>query len=1103
MRDKNRRPVLPTLHRRTKERLSRNLLSPDEVDSRRVLHDLQLHQIKLEMRNEELARVRDETVTLLEEYADLYDFAPVGYFTLDREGVIHKVNLAGTALVGIERDYLVKRRFGLLLSPDMRPGFDASLRKVFEGKGKEPHQVKLLRKDGQSLWVHIEARISASGEECLAAVIDVTERKRAEEELQESEARYRSLFGNMLNGFAYCQMLFEQGRPTDFVYLNVNSAFETLTGLKDVTGRRVSEVIPGLRESDPGLFEVYGRVALTGTPERFETYVEALGMWFSVSVYSPRREYFVAIFDVISERKQIEHAQLFLLECGTSGEDFFQSLARYLAVRLGMDFVCIDRLEGDLLSAKTVAVYFDGKFEDNVAYTLMETPCGDVVGKTICSFPSGVRHLFPQDAVLQEMVAEGYMGATLWSSRRRPIGLIAMISRKPLVNPHLAESILKLVTIRAAGELERAEGREALVRAKEEWERTFASVPDMIAILDKDLRIVRVNQAIALRLGVSAEEVIGLYCFEVMHGSSEPPDFCPHSRTMKDGRPHIEEIRDDRLGGDFVVSIIPLYDNQGEISGSVHIAHDITQRKQVEEALREAHAELEQRVQERTAELERQAELLDLAHDAIIVRDTRGRIVYWNAGAEITYGWSKDEALGNTVDNLLKTTYPSSLQEIVYVVYREGRWEGELTHTGKDGRQIVVLSRWTLRRGGAGASGEMLEINRDITARKAVEAQLRQAHKMEAVGTLAGGIAHDFNNILSAIMGFTEMAIEDVPDRPQVEGNLRHVMQSAIRARDLVKQILAFSRKTEQTTRSPMSLSPVIRETAELLRASIPSFIEIVLSETVTSDTILADPVEVQQILMNLATNASYAMEEKGGVLEIRLTDIDFPPNVPSRQSDLAPGKYIELTVRDEGAGMTAEVTKRVFEPFFTTREVGRGTGLGLAVVYGIVKGLQGSITVDSEPGVGSTFRVLLPKAVTDGNEVQGETAESPKGTERILFVDDEELLVLMNRERLVGLGYEVEATTSSLEALRIFEREPDRFDLVIADYTMPRMTGVGLAGKLLKIRPAIPIILCTGYSDGISKEKALAAGIREFLMKPIAKHELAQAIRRVLDGES
>ncbi len=389
-------------------------------------------------------------------------------------------------------------------------------------------------------------------------------------------------------------------------------------------------------------------------------------------------------------------------------------------------------------------------------------------------------------------------------------------------------------------------------------------------------------------------------------------------------------------------------------------------------------------------------------------------------------------------------------------------------------------------------------LRKEMEERTRLEESLRQAHKMEAIGTLAGGIAHDFNNILAAIIGFTEMAIEDVPDRPLVERNLQKVMTSATRARDLVKQILAFSRKTSYE-RAPIAISPVVEETIKLLRASIPATIDMKFSVSTTSDTVVAARVEVQQIVMNLATNALFAIEDHKGALEITLSDTDFEPD-PSAL-DAASREYLQIMVKDSGVGMTPEVMKRIFEPFFTTREVGKGSGMGLAVVYGTVRDLGGTITVESEPGVGSIFRIFLPKVKAQAEE-QTQQGALLRGTERILFVDDELLLVEWGRETLQKLGYTVTAAPDGRQALEIFSADPFLFDLVITDQAMPQMPGSDLCAELLRIRNDIPIILCTGHSETVSPERAEEIGIRGFLIKPLTRQELALAVRRILDGD-
>ncbi len=393
------------------------------------------------------------------------------------------------------------------------------------------------------------------------------------------------------------------------------------------------------------------------------------------------------------------------------------------------------------------------------------------------------------------------------------------------------------------------------------------------------------------------------------------------------------------------------------------------------------------------------------------------------------------------------------------------------------------------------------KLTEETIERERLEGQLRHSQKMEAIGTLAGGIAHDFNNILAAIIGFSEMVEEDIPlGKPSVQ-HVQRVINAASRGRELVQQILAFSRKTEHS-RHPVSLSSVTNETVQFMRATIPATIDILLDSGPTSDTILATPVEVQQILMNLVTNASLAMQQHGGILHVSIADVDLEPDSPVLEADMAPGEYLRLVVSDTGTGMTPDVVERIFEPFFTTREVGQGTGMGLAVVYGIVKSLHGNIQVESEQGVGTTFNVFFPKVRTDAIAETLSTEQSPGKRERVLFIDDEEFLVEWGQSLLERLGYEVTAMNDSTEAFETFSSDPSQFDLVITDQTMPGITGLNLAREFLKIRPDIPVILCSGHSDVVTLDTLKEAGITEFLMKPLARQELAEIIRRVLDKE-
>ena len=394
---------------------------------------------------------------------------------------------------------------------------------------------------------------------------------------------------------------------------------------------------------------------------------------------------------------------------------------------------------------------------------------------------------------------------------------------------------------------------------------------------------------------------------------------------------------------------------------------------------------------------------------------------------------------------------------------------------------------------------ENLQRETDVRAR--LEEQLRQSHKMEAIGTLAGGIAHDFNNMLAIIMGNAELALDYAGE--DIRGHLCRILDASKRSRDLVKQILTFSRK-DRGKISAIKIVPVLRETYDMLRASLPSTIRMELDPRPKADmAVLADPSQIQQVIMNLANNAAHAMREKGGTLTIGLSTVSGQES-PVHEG-VEPGRYVKLTVKDTGTGISPEVQQRMYEPFFTTKEQGQGTGMGLAMVYGIVKNCGGTIEVESRVGKGSEFVIFLPQAdLSSPEEEEQDEERAPSGSARrhVLFVDDESAIAEMAEVMIKRLGYDVTVVSDGMEAMKAFKESPDRFDLVITDQTMPEMTGVGLASKLLAVREDLPIILCTGYSDAVSSEKAKESGIREFVMKPVTKNELGRAIRRVLERE-
>jgi PAS domain S-box-containing protein len=511
---------------------------------------------------------------------------------------------------------------------------------------------------------------------------------------------------------------------------------------------------------------------------------------------------------------------------------------------------------------------------------------------------------------------------------------------------------------------------------------------------------------------------------------------------------------------------------------------------------------VEELLEERTKKLqESEAKfrlLFDSIPETVLVHDDQGRILYINHVGAHWLAWPVPELIGKHLSDIVAPHCLSQVIEAELAQYRQSGSRSKTVYISRTGHLLEAeVNTCPMEFEGQMA---VLVVARDITERTRLEAQLRQAQKMQAIGTLAGGIAHDFNNILAAIMGYTELALYDVSHGSRMQHHLEEVLTAGKRARDLVQQILAFSRQRPQE-RQPVRLHLLISDVLRMLRASLPSTIAIQPHLTSAAGTVLADPTQLQQVLMNLCTNAEHAMRDTGGVLAVNLDAVEITVAFAATHAPLTPGPHACIIIRDTGYGMAPEVMERIFEPFFTTKAVGEGTGMGLAVVDGIIASHGGAITVASTSGQGTTFAIYLPRIDIDTPSLDiSEETPMPQGNGRILFVDDEPTLAHMTAEMLTRLGYKPTAHTSSVEALQMFQAAPWQFDVVITDQTMPVMTGERLARALRRIRPDIPIILCTGFSYTMTASKAQAMGVDAFLLKPLAFRELGRAIQQVLE---
>jgi PAS domain S-box-containing protein len=896
----------------------------------------------------------------------------------------------------------------------------------------------------------------------VAAMRDITRRQQAEDELLKSRQRYHDLFEHMNEGFAYCRMIFEDGQPKDFVYLTVNEKFGSLTGLKDVAGKRATEVIPGIRECDPELLEIYGRVAKTGKPERFERFVVSLHLWFDIAVYSPEPDHFVAVFDVITERKQAEEA-------------LQTSELRYRRLfETAKDGILI--LDADTGLIVDVNPYL---------INLLNFPREQFVGKKVweLGFFKDILANQAHFAELQQKEYIRYEDLPLQTAHGWRADVEFVSSVYQVDHSRVMQCNIRDITARKQAEDE-LRWKTALLEAQVD------STLDGILVVDpqgkKILQNQRMNELWKIPPQIAEDKDNAAQLQFVTGQAKNPRQFAEKATYLY---AHPDEISRDEIelidGTIFDRYSSPVRDKAGKHYGRIWTFRDITENKRGE------------------ARMHLQLSALTAVANAIVITDGNGIIEWVNPAFTQLTGYTAEEAIGKNPRVLKSGQHPPEFYAQMWQTIIAGQvWQGEVVNKRKDDRLYTEEMTITPVRGADGQIAHFVAVKQDVTERRQIESRLRQSQKMDAIGQLAGGVAHDFNNILAVIQlqaGLLKTEQSLSPAQLEYAGDIE---QAAQRGANLSRQLQLFSRKQALQLRD-LDLNDVISNIAKMLQRILTEDIRLKQQLSAQSLLIHADAGMMDQILLNLVVNARDAMPH-GGQLIIEISAVEFDDVTAAQTSLGRPGSFVCLYVSDSGCGIPPENLPKIFEPFFTTKELGKGTGLGLATVFSIVQQHQGWINVYSEAGQGTTFRIYLPRLTrpVDKKAAWASLASIRNGHETVLLAEDDVSTRAAVRSVLTRFGYRVLEAATGVEALAVWQQQRGEIQLLLTDMVMPGgMNGKELAHRLLQENPKLKVIYASGYNADIaSKGLVLQEGVN-FLTKPFEAHKLAQTVRHCLDA--
>ena len=1040
--------------------------SPDTIaalsttEIQKLLHELQVHQIELEMQNDELRRTQKELDATRDRYFNLYDLAPTGYLTLSEKGIILETNITAATLLEAAKGAMVKQPLSNFILKEDQDIYYLFRKQLLEIGGTQSCELRMVKKDGSDFWMNLTATAAQDADVatvCRIAMTDITDRKRAEESGYFKSALLEAQLASSIDGI-----------------LIVNTQ-----GKKILQNQRTVELfkIPQyIADNDDDEIQVQYVKQMTKNPAKF---IEKITHLYKHPDECSRDD--VELRDgTVLERYSAPlvgkggqpYGRIWMFHDITALKQTERALResekqyRYL-FDLANEGLIMTTLAGQLYQVNQAFAEMHGHTVDELKH--MDINDLDVLGERLQEDRADLIRRVQAGETVRFEVGHYHKDGHIF-----PITVTT--SMIDIEGKQYYLSFNQDIT-------ERKQAEEILREKEQQFRDIFDNSAEAIFIFDIDGVIVSANPMANTMYGYEDKEMIGLSDKDIIS-----PDYYHVSEDFKQQlacsglyRGESVDVRSD--GTTFNIEVRGSSFTQKGKPYVLAMVRDVTERKQAEEDLKNTKVKLQR--------------LFDLTPDLICEADSAsGYFTQLNPSWTKTLGFSVEELLSKPLFDFI---HPDDIEATLAEVNRQ--LVGNETHhfvnryRCKDGNYKWLSWESTP----ANEHGLLYAAAQDITESKQSEVRLQQAQKLESIGTLAGGIAHDFNNLLSPLLGFAELLKEDIPADSPMQSSIDEIISAALRSKDLVKQILAVSRRDEPDVK-PIRLQPIVKEALSLLRASIPTTIDIQNDIDPQCGMVMADPTKIHQIIMNLATNAYHAMEDKGGRLDVALKQVAMTSEPDSLQI-LTPGNYALLTVSDTGAGIEKKILDKIFDPYFTTKGVGKGTGLGLSVVHGIVTSHKGIVDVSSVPGKGTKFSVYLPTMEHTTEHIIAENVgPDPVGTEQILLVDDETQIVRVEQQMLERLGYRVTSRASSKEALEVFKANPGGFDLVLTDMTMPNMTGIQLARELVSIRWDIPVIICTGFSTMLNDESMKSNGIKGVLRKPVVKSNMAHMVRKVLD---